>query len=324
MNDLTVVIVNYRTPDLTISTLASLERDLEPGRVEVVVVDNHSQDDAAGQIGRWIKDNQLDDRIHLIAATHNGGFSAGNNIGIQAIAAENYLLLNSDTLMRPGAIKCLLECTKQYPQAGLISPRLEWTDGKPQQSCFRFHTPISEFIYAAKTGFIASWFANYVVAHPVQPEFGSYDWTSFACVLIRREVLDAIGLLDDSYFMYFEDVDFCRRVQQAGWTVMNVPQAHVVHLRGGSSPLKSRVKLRKRLPRYFYESRTRYFHKWYGRSGLLAANLLWTLGFVISSVREMLSASYRANAAASQWRDIWINFWQPGKPYIHPDDYDKT
>jgi GT2 family glycosyltransferase len=143
-------------------------------------------------------------------------------------------------------------------------------------------------------------------------------------VLVKAEVFRDIGLMDDGYFMYFEDVAFAYHAQQAGWKVLNVPEANVVHLRGGSSPVKSQAKQRKRLPRYYYESRTRYFYQVYGQLGLLMANIFWSLGFVISSLRSLLSSSFNSNISAYQWRDIWTNFFTPLRPYIHPDKYDKT
>ena len=149
-----------------------------------------------------------------------------------------------------------------------------------------------------------------------------FQWVSFACVLIRSEVIRDIGLLDDAFFMYFEDVEFSYRAKKAGWKVIYQPNAHVVHLRGGSSPLKSQAKLRKKLPRYFYESRTRYFYLLYGYWGLTFANIAWSFGAAISGLREKLFKHYQSNTAEGQWRDTWINFTNPLKAYIHPKDYD--
>jgi GT2 family glycosyltransferase len=136
--------------------------------------------------------------------------------------------------------------------------------------------------------------------------------------MIRREVIERIGPLDDGFFMYFEDVEFAFRAREAGWEILHEPAARVVHLRGGSSPVKSHARLRKRLPRYFYESRTRYFYKLYGRTGLLAANSWWTFGWMISLFRSLFQKSYPSPNCEAQWRDIWINFWIPMAAYTHP------
>jgi len=319
---LSVVIVNYKTPQMMIDCLESLLPELHGVSAKVVVVDNFSQDDSLLLIQQWIDKQAVSSLVQLVASFENSGFSGGNNLGISAFDAEFYLLLNSDTLVRKGAVAKLLFAAISNDKVGLISPRLEWPDRTPQESCFRFHTPISQLIGSANTGFITKTLQKYNVPFAVSDNPGFYDWTSFACVLVRAEVFKDIGgLMDDGYFMYFEDVAFAYVAQQAGWKVLNIPSAHVVHLRGGSSPLKSQAKLRKRLPRYFYESRTRFFYQVYGRFGLLMANVFWSFGYGVSLLRYLLSSSFVPNVSAYQWKDIWINFLQPLRAYIHPDDY---
>jgi len=318
---LAVVIINYKTPQMLIDCLKSLLPELDKLNAKVVVVDNLSLDNSVQLIQQWIDESTIGKLVELRVSPANSGFSGGNNMGISALEAKYYLLLNSDTLVRKGAISTLLNAAINNEEAGLISPRLEWPDAIPQESCFRFHTPISQLIGSANTGFITKVLQKYSVLFAVSEQPAYYDWTSFACVLIRAEVFKQIGLMDDGYFMYFEDVAFAYHAQQAGWKVLNIPDAHVVHLRGGSSPLKSQVKLGKRLPRYFYESRTRFFYQVYGRFGLLMANLFWTLGYGVSLLRALFSSSYQSNIPAYQKRDIWINFLNPLKKYIHPDEY---
>ncbi|WP_428243562.1 glycosyltransferase family 2 protein [Gynuella sp.] len=321
---LAIVIVNYKTPAMVIDCLKSCMPELADIDSKVIVVDNCSNDGSCEEIGRWIEDQHLHAQIEVIPSTENGGFSAGNNLGIKAVKAKYYLLLNSDTLVRKNAFKALLSAAKQDPHAGLISPRLEWPDASPQESCFRFHSPVSELINAARTGIVSHLLKNFVVAHKVRAEQAHYHWTSFACVMIKAEVFENIGLMDEGYFMYFEDSEFCYRAAMSGWKVLNVPDAHVVHLRGGSSPVKSQAHKRKRLPRYFYESRTRFFYQLYGRSGLLAANILWILGTLISQSRRLIMPHKPRDVIEKQWRDIWVNFTNPLRSYVHPDDYDKT
>lgn len=320
---LAIIIVNYKTPDLVIDCLESLKNDLMAMNVEVVVVDNHSADDSVARITSWA-DSKSPGLVNVISSEQNGGFSAGNNLGIKSIEAENYLLLNSDTLVREGALKVLLETIDRFDEVGAVSPRLEWPNAEPQESCFRFHSPIGEFIRTAKTGVLTKLLKNFEVARRVDDKPQHYDWVSFACILIRKEVFDDVGLLDDEFFMYFEDVDYCFRVKKAGWKILNIPSAHVVHLRGGTSPVKEKAKLRKRLPRYFYESRTRFFYKCYGHSGLFAANVMWSLGFCITMLRSLLSPSYQPDVAEKQWQDIWTNFFSPSRPYTHPENYEKA
>lgn len=324
MLSLAVVIINFNTPDLIKSLLLSLEDQIDIDSMQVIVVDNNSQDNSSKILRKWIYDSGFTQWIKLIDAGTNRGFSGGNNLGIQSVKAANYLLLNSDTIVRSGSITKLLEAAKINKEAGLISPRLEFENGEPQESCFTYHSPISEFISSAGTGLIESLLKKYTVSNPVSDKLNYYDWCSFACILIKSEVIEQIGLLDDQYFMYFEDVAFSYHANLAGWKILNVPSSSVVHLRGGSSSVKSQRNMRKPIPRYYYESRTRFFYQVYGHSGLFLANILWTAGRLISLVRQTVNKSYVPNASVNQWRDIWINFLNPTKPYIHPDNYDKT
>lgn len=326
MIDLAIVIINYKTPELTLDCLESLFPNIDDLDAQIWVVDNASNDGSCELIQNWLDQQSEADsgKVTLIQSKQNTGFSGGNNYGVSQVEARYYLLLNSDTVVREGAINTLFETAKKEVTAGLISPRLEWPDGEPQESCFRFHSPLSELISSAKTGLVTWLLDTFNVPFSISETAGFYDWTSFACVLIRAEVFQQVGLMDEGYFMYYEDVAFAFHAQQAGWKVFHTPDAHIVHLRGGSSPVKSQAKQRKRLPHYYYESRTRYFYQIYGQLGLLMANICWTLGFGISSLRSLLSASFQPNTSADQWRDIWTNFFTPLKSYQHPDNYDQT
>lgn len=321
--DIAAVVINFRTPEMTIDCIKSLNAELKGLAACIVLVDNNSGDGSIDAIERYIAETAIGDNLLIYRSPHNGGFSSGNNIGIRAVEADYYFLTNSDTIIREGALSRLLNTAKSNHAIGLLAPRLEWPDGTAQESCFKYHNPISELINSAKTSVITKLFHRYGVPQPVSDNAKQYDWVSFASVLVNGLVFKNIGLMDEGYFMYYEDVAFCRRAKQAGWLIQYEPRAHVVHLRGGSSPVKTNVKLRKRLPRYFYESRTRFFSQAYGFKGLLTANILWTLGWLIASFRKIVSRSYSLDTCEKQWQDIWINFFDPNKPYIHPDHYGK-
>ena len=310
-----IVIINYRTPKLLIDCLTSLEKDMELEQTTVTVVDNCSGDDSVKQIEQAIKENRWNESVNLIESSVNGGFSAGNNIGIKAKKADAYLLLNSDTIVRPGAIKYLVEVMRANPEAGLVSPRLEWLDGTPQISCFRFHSPFSEFIDAAGSGPITNLLKKFDVPIPVSDTLIRPQWTSFACVLIRHQVIKQVGMMDEGYFMYFDDVDYCRRAIDVGWQILHVPQARVVHLRGGSNSVKADVAARKRPKPYLYASRTRYFTKFYGLIGLWIANFFWLIGRSISLFRELLTHK-EPHLCKYQEIDIWHNWRNPMKPFL--------
>jgi GT2 family glycosyltransferase len=281
------IVLNYRTPELVEDCLRSIVPELRSGVDRIVVVDNASGDGSAERIDRFIQ-QQGSPMVELVESPVNGGFAAGNNVGIRSVEAQAYLLLNSDTLVRPGAPEQLWATLQSDARIGLCSPRLEWLDGTPQISCFRYHSPFSELIAGSRTGPIRTMLDHWDVPLPLRNEPFDPQWTSFAAVMIRREVFERVGLLDEGFFMYYEDVDFCRRAVESGFRVHHDPRPRVVHLRGGSSPVKELTAARKRRPRYYYESRSRYFRKAYGQQGPLLANGLWTVGRSVAWLREHL------------------------------------
>ncbi len=301
---LCVIIVNYRTAVLTLDCIDTLVEQINHSCDHIVVVDNKSGEDDLTMLDAAIKQKGLAGLITLIPSSTNGGFSAGNNIGIKALQAEYYLLANADTLFSPTAINQLLLAIKEYPHVGILSPRLEWPDEQPQISCFHFHSPLSELINSASTWPITRMFKKYDVPLRVRQEVTWPEWTSFACVLIKRNVFKKIGYLDEGYFMYYEDVDFCRRAKKAGFALLNWPSARVVHLRGQSSGLKKKQREQKRLPEYYYKSRSRYFIKFYTVVGWWSSNICWLAGRTLSWTKELLLRRKRS-VPEYQFVDIW-------------------
>jgi len=302
---LSVVVINYRTPELTLGCLESLESELDFSRDAVMLVDNASPDGSADVLGEEILRRRWDPWVRLIRSPVNGGFSAGNNLGVRAASAKYHLLLNSDALVRPGAVEALLREADKHPRAGLTSPRLEWPDGTPQISCFRYHSPLSQLVDAAGTSLVTRLFSSRDVPLPVGDEPSEPPWTSFACVLLRGEAFRDVGPMDEGYFLFFEDVDYCRRVRAKGWSILHFPAARVVHLRGGSSTVKRSAAARRRLPSYYYASRRRYFRKFYGKGGWVAANLLWTVGRAVALARE-LAGNKEPHHCDHAFADVWM------------------
>lgn len=306
-----IVIINYKSAGLIRDCLASIAADLEPLEAQVVVVDNFSNDGSAEEIERWLAGGESwKRRVTLIRSATNSGFSGGNNQGIAALDAPCYLLLNSDTIVRAGALRLLLDAAAREKDAGILAPRLEDLDGTAQVSCFRFHSPLSEFLAAAQTGPLDALFRFAVVPAPVAEAPVDCQWVSFACVLIRREALDAAGPMDEGYFMYFEDADYCARVRGAGFRVVYEPAARVVHLRGGTAPVKALMRAKKRPPAYYYAARTRFFRKWWGPPGPVLANFGWLLGRAVARLRALFGKPAPL-ICESQGADHWINWRDP-------------
>jgi GT2 family glycosyltransferase len=310
---LLVVITSYRARDLTLACLQSLagEAAANPG-MKVGICDNGNEDDTASFLSQAIADNGWQDWVYIKTVTPNRGFSGGNNVILnEALESDAdydyYLLLNADTIVRPGAIKWLLETAHNGPEIGIVGPRVEAMNGAAQVSCFRYISPVSELIRSAETGPITKLLKKWDV--PIQPSENPVapQWTSFCCALIRKEVLQKIGVLDEGYFLYFDDVDYCRSARNAGWSISHQPESVVVHLEGQSNPVVKNTAMLQRRPGYWYRSRSWYFNKFYGRAGLLTANLLWYGGRVISLLRERVG-NKKPHVCEREWLDIWKGF----------------
>lgn len=306
-----IVVINYKSAGLIRDCVSALARDLEPLDARVAIVDNFSNDGSAEEIEGWLSGAEpWKRRVTIIRAKTNSGFSGGNNQGVAALDAPFYLLINSDAIVRPGAVARLLETAAQEKDAAIIAPRLEDPDGAAQISCFHFHSPLSEFLSAAQTGPLDKLFGFAVVPRPVSETRGECQWVSFACVLLRREALAAAGPMDEGYFMYFEDADYCARLRRAGFRIVQEPGARVVHLRGGTAPVKALMKAKKRPPAYYYAARTRYFRKWYGPLGPIAANLMWIAGRGLAHFRALFGKPAPL-LCEHQGKDHWINWRDP-------------
>ena len=286
---LLVVIVNYRSAGLTADCLRSLAPEVaaNPG-TRAVVVENASGEEAA--LRAAIVEVGGGDWASLVVAGENAGFAAGNNVAIgPALGREcpprYVLLLNPDTIVRPGAIGALLEFMDAHPDVGIAGSRLEGLDGRAQRSAFRFPSVLGELEGGLRLGLATRLLRRWVVAPPVPEDEGPTDWVSGASMIVRREVFEAIGLLDGGYFMYYEEVDFCGRAIAAGWPCWYVPSSRVVHLVGQSSGVTDAVSQKRPRPAYWFASRRRYFRAHLGAFGTTLADLAWSSAFASYRLR---------------------------------------
>ena len=315
---ITVTIINYRTAAMTIDCLRSVVDDMDRAAVagQVVVVDNRSDDGSAEAIDAWIAGEARAVPVRLIRSATNSGYSGGHNQGMAAAPADHYLILNSDALLRPGFFTALLKAVASDPggRTGLIVPRLEGEDGVAQVNCFRFAGPGSEFIRGANTGPVTRLLSGRVVALDVAPPDSQIEWASFACILLDARMVAEIGPMDEGYFLYFEDAEYCLRARRAGWRIRRAPDAVAVHLRGGSGPVKALAKARKRAPEYYYRSRSRFLAQAHGRAGLWAANLAWHAGRAVGQLRR-LTGRRPHPVAEHEAGDLWIGARNPTTPH---------
>ena len=304
---------------MTIRCLGSVLADLDGLNGCVVVVDNASGDGSADRIEAWIEEQEEATPVRLIRSPRNTGFSGGHNLGMAASEGDFYLVLNSDAEVRPGFFPALLAATETSPEAGLFAPCIERKDGSIQDSCFRFPTPASEFIRGACSGPITRVLRRWDLSLGPHPADAEIRWASFASILLRGSMVRELGPMDEGYFMYFEDIDYCREARRAGWRIRHVPEARVLHLQGGSGPVKELSKARKRMPAYFYASRSRFFYRAYGWHGLVAANLAWNAGRLVAQTRRLLGKQVNS-AVEAESRDIWINAARPLGPRYAPGE----
>jgi GT2 family glycosyltransferase len=299
---LLIVIVNYRTADLTIDCLRSLEPELRaigggdiPSDVRVCVTDGKSPDDSVARLTGAIAANNWGRWCDLRPLDVNGGFAYGNNAGIRpylesADKPELVMLLNPDTIVRPGAIQTMLDFMARRTDVAIAGSRTENPDGTPQSSAFRFHGIASEFEMATRFRPVTRLLKQYMVAPPPGDAEQQVDWVVGASMMIRRAVFEKIGLLDDGYFMYFEETDFCLRARRAGFTCWYVPSARIVHLIGQSSGIGTAPNQpqKKRRPAYWFQARRRYLTKNHGLLYTALADAAFILGFSSWRLRRVL------------------------------------
>ncbi len=240
LSELSIILLNYNTLELVKRCLKHLD---SMGASDILIVDNASTDGSR----EWLQ-TLHDDRVHCIFSSRNLGFAGGCNLGIQRATGKYILLLNTDAFPESQALEILVAYLEQHPEVGIVGPQLLYPDGRWQRSTGRVPAPFSSFLDTIGITSLA-----HVAAAILWPLTGRW-WTSCeveyvdgACMLIRHDVVDQIGDLDESFFFFVEDAEYCARARQHGWKVVYVPQSHVIHFRGSSSARKNyekTVKLR--------------------------------------------------------------------------------
>ncbi|MEB3282543.1 MAG: glycosyltransferase family 2 protein [Lyngbya sp.] len=288
-----VVIVNYCTPSLTINCLRSLQGEVQsfPG-IWVAVADNDSGDNSVEQIQRAIASEHWEDWVNLIPLERNGGYAFGNNAVIRpALQWEHppdyFLLLNPDTVVYPGAIETLVNFMESHPNVGLAGSGMESAEGVPKRRSFRFHTILSEFDGGLRLGIVSKLLSNWATVKPMPDEPAPADWLPGASLMVRRQVFESVGLLDEGYFLYYEETDFCLQAKRGGWSCWRVPESRVMHMAGQSTGVTTPGS-RKRLPQYWFDSRRRYFIKNHGWMYAVVADTVWILGFACWRFRRII------------------------------------
>jgi len=292
------IIVNWRTPALTLDAIRAAARESATWGAPIVVVDNDSQDGSMQKIEAGLAGIEGRERVVLIASPRNGGYGYGNNLGFRrgleaTERPEYFYVLNSDAFPEPRSIEILVDFMDANPRVGIAGSYVHGVDGKPHETAFRFPSAAGDLEAHIRLGLVTRMFAESVVAMPMPTRATRVDWVSGASMIIRRELLERIGLFDEAFFLYFEETDLAMRALAAGWETWYVPESSVAHVGSVSTGIQD---LDKRTPRYWFDSRRRYFLKHGGREALWKANAGLLGGAVLFELRRRLQAKPRQDA----------------------------
>src|SRR5690606_31017176 len=291
-NAVGVVIVNYRSAELTLRALESLARERAHTGLALgaVVVENASGD--AEVLAREIA-ARFASFARLVISPVNGGFGAGNNLGLRALFDDREppaycFFLNPDTEVRRGAVAALVTFLEHHPRAAFAGSRIEHADGTDWPIAFRFPSVWSELESGCSIGLVSRWLTEHAVAKTMGDAPERADWLCGAAFMARRAVLERIGGFDESYFLYFEELDLCLRAHRAGFECWHVPESRVMHIRGQSTGVTALGGEPRRLPRYWFESRRHFYVKNHGLAYAALADLACIGGNGIGLVKRAL------------------------------------
>jgi GT2 family glycosyltransferase len=288
-------ILNWRTADMTLRSLASLAPELRaiPG-ARVCVVDNDSQDGSYERLVAGVQAAGFGDIAEVVASGRNGGYGFGNNVAIRSgLAAADkpdyFYLLNSDAFAEEGALRHLVAYLDAHPAVGAAGGYVQGVDHQPHTAAFRFPSLLSEFEDAVRLGVVTHVLRDHRVSMPPpEGDVDDIDWVPGSSMLLRRQALEQVGLFDETFFLYFEETDLCRRMKGAGWKIAFVRASRVEHVEGGSTGVNVKQNHLRRTPTYLFDSRRWYLLKHHGRGYLWACNAARALGLASWRVRRRI------------------------------------
>lgn len=253
--DLSITICSWNTRKDLRDCLKSIEACLSEGKIETIVFENASEDESAEMVESefpWVK---------LLKSNVNLGFGKGHNLAMEAASGRYFMPLNSDTIIHPNALRALIEFMDQHPEIGIVGPKLLNPDGSLQFSCRRFPTPMAALFRNTPLGKMFpknKYSREYLMQDWKHDEPREVDWVSGAAICIRRECYQKIGGFDEQFFMYLEDVDWCKRAGDAGFKVVYFPGAVITHAIGRSTDRVANAMIRQ-----FHQSMMLFYRKHY-------------------------------------------------------------
>ncbi len=281
MPDLSIIIVNWNVRELLRDCLHSIDAGRGGLALEVIVVDSASSDGSAAMVAAefpWVK---------LIARADNVGFPRGNNIGLAEARGRFLLLLNPDTRVLGDALPLMVARLAAQPDIGALGPQLLNTDGSVQSSRRRFPSLATGFFEGTWLEGLAPGVLRHYYALDLPDDVeADVDWLNGAYIMLPRQVYDEIGGMDEAYFMYSEELDWCRRIKMAGWRVVYFPQAQVLHHYGKSSEQAVTARHIN-----FQRAKLRYYRKYHGRAQTLTLRLFLLLVYVWQLALELVKGA---------------------------------
>ncbi|MHC8320943.1 glycosyltransferase family 2 protein [Pseudomonas sp. GB2N2] len=285
---LDVLVVNYNTAGLLQPMFNALRQPSSAQPARYLVVDNASADNSLECLATVCPE------ALLLANKDNVGFGRANNQLVEHLQGKYALLLNTDAFVAPDTLQKTLDYMEAHPDCGVLGVRLVGRDGDLQPSCRFFPTPLNVFL--SRTG-LERFFPRVKRVDDMEWDHASVrecDWVPGCYYLIRREVIDQVGLFDPRYFLYYEEVDHCKRVKHAGWKVVFYPHTTVVHIGGESAKSVDELNAASRqIPRLQIESELLYFRKHHGAAGLAWHMFLVCLGDLILALKALLKGRGR-------------------------------
>lgn len=289
---LDILIVNYNTADLLGPMFAACEQAARGLQVRYWVVDNASRDNSVAILRAQFP------HVGLEVNAENVGFGRANNQLLKHAQGDYVLLLNTDAFVQPETLQCTLAYMDAHPRCGVLGVKLVGRDGALQPSCRYFPTPWNVFL--ARTG-LGRFLPKTRMVDDMKWEHASVrecDWVPGCYYLVRRQVLDQLGLFDPRYFLYYEEVDHCKRVKEAGWQVVYYPHTSVVHIGGESAKSEGEISSTGRqLSALQIESEILYFRKFFGFLGVIRHLTFTTIGDFYLCFKDLLACRGKSMVA---------------------------
>ncbi len=292
--DLSIIIVNWNTSRLLQQCLNSIYSARIRVAFEVIVVDNGSSDGSLSLIAEHFP------AVIIIKNDRNLGFARANNQGISVGMGRYFMLLNTDTIVLPGAVDALIQIADRHPELGVVGPKLLNMNNTIQKSWASFPSFLSELVGK-----------NFRIRHPVanSPHAYEVDWIMGACMLVRSATIEEVGKLDEDYFFYSEEIDWCFRIKKKNWKIWYISNAEIYHIGGGSANRARFIQLIR-----LYQGKLLYFQKYHGsfmttllRYGLAVANTLGVIRRLIFF--NWLNRQAAAQRIAHQSKLVWCLLW---------------